>query len=77
MEYCILNELKTITNIIVSDDENFVKETNAKPSYRGASIGSVYQFPPSPPTQLDLIQAQVTYTALKTNTLIGGSENEG
>lgn len=29
---------------------------------------------PTPPTQLDQIQAQVTYTALKTGTLIPGGE---
>lgn len=30
--------------------------------------------PQKEPTQLDQIQAQVTYTAMKTNTLIGGAE---
>ena len=40
-------------------------------SYEGARIGDKYE-PPIPVTQLDRIEAQSTYTAMMTGTLLEG-----
>lgn len=71
--YCIV-ENGIILNIIVSD-KTFADSIGALESYDGASIGSKYD-PPIPVSRLDKIEAQVAYTAMMTDTLIGG-QNEG
>jgi hypothetical protein len=67
MEYLIV-ENGMITNIIVAD-EAFAEKVGALPSYEGAAIGKPYQ-PAS--SQLDRIEAQITYTAIMTDTLLEG-----
>lgn len=71
--YCIV-ENGIILNIIVSD-KTFADSIGALESYDGASIGSKYD-PPIPVSKFDKIEAQVVYTAMMTDTLIGG-RNEG
>lgn len=73
MNYCIINNENRIENIIVSD-ESFANSIGALPMYDGAKIGDVYSPPiPEPePSQLDIIEAQVTYTAMMTDTLLEG-----
>ena len=84
MNYCILGEDKQILNIIVCDAD-FAAELGALPSYDGAAIGSVYDPPapePAPPTTeervaaleaaSDRLDAQATYTAMMTDTLMEG-----
>lgn len=68
--YLVVNEDNVIENIIVCDSDIVATDIGAVPYYDGATIGEAYSPPPPPPTQLDQIQAQVTYTALKTGTLI-------
>ena len=64
-----------ITNIIQADEE-FAGSIGALPYYDGARIGEAYQTPepeaePVPEaTQLDRIEAQITYTAMMTGTLL-------
>lgn len=50
MKYCIVNDNKTIINIIVCDSEEYAKSLNAVISYDGAKIGDTYSPPPPPPT---------------------------
>lgn len=76
MEYCIV-ENGVIVNVIVAEAD-FAGEIGALPGYDGAVIGGAYT-PPAPepepepePTQLDRIEAQVTYTAMMTDTLMEG-----
>lgn len=71
MIYCILNEKNVITNTIVCDDEATAKMFNAKPYYEGCGIGDAYS-PPIPISKEDRLEAQVAYTAMMTDTLIGG-----
>lgn len=68
--YCIVDDYNTITNIIVSE-ESFAKSIGALKYYDGASIGDKYD-PPIPVTPQDRLEAQVAYTAMMTDTLIGG-----
>lgn len=72
MEYCIV-ENDMIINVIISD-EDFAEKIGAVPSYDGARIGDKYNPPykPIPHTNADALEAQVTYTAMMTDTLIGG-----
>lgn len=77
MEFCIVNADGIIENIIVAD-EPFAAEIGALPSYENAAIGGAYT-PPDPepepepdPTQLDRVEAQATYTAMMTDTLLEG-----
>ena len=76
MEYCIVED-GVIVNMIVAEAD-FAAEIGALPAYEGAAIGGTYT-PPAPepepdpaPTQLDRIEAQVTYTAMMTDTLMEG-----
>lgn len=84
MNYCILGEDNQILNIIVCDAD-FAAELGALPSYDGAAIGGVYDPPapePAPPTTeervaaleaaSDRLDAQATYTAMMTDTLMEG-----
>ena len=71
MDYCILNSENIITNIFVCDDPAFAEKIDAFPSYDGASIGDKYS-PPIPISKEDRLEAQVAYTAMMTDTLIGG-----
>lgn len=69
MQYCVIED-GIIVNIIVADEE-FATLIGAKPIYKGASIGDKYN-PPIPISQMDHLEAQTTYTAMMTGTLIGG-----
>lgn len=71
MNYCILNSSKIIANIIVCESDEIAAEFGALPSYDGAKIGEKYN-PPIPISQMDRLEAQATYTAMMTDTLIGG-----
>lgn len=71
MDYCIVNDGNIVINIIVSDSA-FAEAIGALPSYDGAAIGEAYNPPPPPPTQLDRVEAQATYTAMMTDTLMEG-----
>ena len=71
MEYLILSD-GLIENIIVCEDDETAALFNALPSYERAIIGEEYN-PPEvvpEPTQLDLIEAQIAYTAMMTDTLL-------
>lgn len=71
MNYCIVNSEGIIVNIIVCEDAATAAEFGAVESYAGARIGDKYA-PPIPVTQLDRLEAQVTYTAMMTDTLMEG-----
>lgn len=81
MNYCIVNDKNIVTNIIVSDSA-FAETIGALPSYDGAAIGEAYSPPPPPPTTeervaaleaaSDRLDAQATYTAMMTDTLMEG-----
>lgn len=71
MNYCILNSEKIIINIIVCESNEIAVEFGALPSYDGAKIGDKYD-PPISISQIDRLEAQTTYTAMMTDTLIGG-----
>lgn len=71
MKYCILDSEKIIVNIIVCESDEIAAEFGALPSYDGAKIGDKYN-PPIPISQMDRLEAQMTYTAMMTGTLIGG-----
>lgn len=71
MNYCILDSEKIIANIIVCKSSEVAADLDALPSYDGAKIGDKYN-PPIPISQMDRLEAQMTYTAMMTNTLIGG-----
>ena len=71
MNYCIVNSEGIILNIIVCEDTVTAAEFGAIESYEGAYIGGQYN-PPIPISQMDRLEAQATYTAMMTDTLIGG-----
>lgn len=71
MDCCIVNSEGIIVNIIVCEDAATAAEFGAVESYEGACIGDKYE-PPIPVTQLDRLEAQVTYTAMMTDTLMEG-----
>lgn len=71
MDYCIVNSEGIIVNIIVCEDAATAETFGAVESYEGACIGNKYE-PPIPVTQLDRIEAQSTYTAMMTGTLLEG-----
>ena len=87
MEFCIVNADGIIENIIVAD-EDFAAEIGALPGYEGAAIGQAYAPPePEPEPALapttedrvaaleaesDRLDAQATYTAMMTDTLLEG-----
>lgn len=72
MNYCIVNADGIIENIIVCESDKVAAQFGAVASYDGAAIGEAYSPPPPPPTQLDRVEAQATYTAMMTDTLMEG-----
>ena len=68
--YCIVNDANVITNIIVAE-QLFAESIGALAYYDGATIGDSY-VPPIPISKEDRLEAQVAYTAMMTDTLIGG-----
>lgn len=72
MNYCIVNSDGIIENIIVCESDEIAAQFGAVASYDGAAIGEAYSPPPPPPTQLDRVEAQATYTAMMTDTLMEG-----
>lgn len=71
MDYCILDDSNTIVNIVIFESEHDADLFGAFPVYDGAKIGNKYN-PPIPISQMDRLEAQTTYTAMMTDTLIGG-----
>lgn len=82
MNYCIVNSDSIIENIIVCESDEVAAQFGAVASYDGAAIGEAYSPPPPPPTteervaalekQNDRLDAQATYTAMMTDTLLEG-----
>lgn len=72
MNYCIVNPDGIIENIIVCESDEVAAQFGAVDFYDGAAIGEAYSPPPPPPTQLDRVEAQATYTAMMTDTLMEG-----
>ena len=82
MNYCIANADGIIENIIVCERDEFAAQFVAVASYDGAAIGEAYNPPPPPPTTeerlaaleaaSDRLDAQATYTAMMTDTLMEG-----
>lgn len=82
MNYCIVNPDGIIENIIVCESDEVAAQFGAVASYDGAAIGEAYSPPPPPPTTeervaaleaaSDRLDAQATYTAMMTDTLMGG-----
>lgn len=82
MNYCIVNSDGIIENIIVCESDEVAAQFGAVASYDGAAIGEAYSPPPPPPTTeervaaleaaSDRIDAQATYTAMMTDTLMEG-----
>lgn len=62
MNYCILSNENTISNIIVCENDEIAHQFGAVPSYDGARIGDPYDPPPEPepePTETEQLRAQV------------------
>lgn len=82
MNYCIVNPDGIIENIIVCESDEVAAQFGAVASYDGAAIGEAYSPPPPPPTTeervaaleeaSDRLDAQATYTAMMTDTLMEG-----
>ena len=82
MNYCIVNADNIIENIIVCESDEVAAQFGAVASYDGAAIGEAYNPPPPPPTTeervaaleeaSDRLDAQATYTAMMTDTLMEG-----
>lgn len=82
MNYCIVNPDGIIENIIVCESDEVAAQFGAVASYDGATIGEAYSPPPPPPTTeervaaleaaSDRLDAQATYTAMMTDTLMEG-----
>ena len=82
MNYCIVNADGIIENIIVCESDEVAAQFGAVASYDGATIGEAYSPPPPPPTTeervaaleaaSDRLDAQATYTAMMTDTLMEG-----
>lgn len=82
MNYCIVNADNIIENIIVCESDEVAAQFGAVASYDGAAIGAAYSPPPPPPTTdkrvaaleaaSDRLDAQATYTAMMTDTLLEG-----
>ena len=68
MNYLIV-ENGIIANIIVCENDEIAAKFGAVAGYEGAMIGDKYS-PPVIPTQLDRVEAQITYTAMMTDTLL-------
>ena len=71
MRYGIVDNNGIITNIIICDDDIFAKSINAKILYGTEKIGDLYK-ESIPITKEDRLEAQIAYTAMMTDTLIGG-----
>lgn len=71
MDYCIVNSEGIIVNIIVAEAD-FAEEIGALPGYDGAAIRGKYSPPPPALTTEERLAAQVTYTAMMTDTLMEG-----
>lgn len=82
MNYCIVNADSIIENIIVCESDEVAAQFGAVVSYDAAAIGEAYNPPPPPPTTeervaaleaaSDRLDAQATYTAMMTDTLMEG-----
>ena len=82
MNCCIVNPDGIIENIIVCESDEVAAQFGAVASYDGAAIGEAYSPPPPPPTTeervaaleaaSDRLDAQATYTAMMTDTLMEG-----
>ena len=82
MNYCIVNPDGIIENIIVCESDEVAAQFGAVDFYDGAAIGESYSPPPPPPTieervaaleaASDRLDAQATYTAMMTDTLMEG-----
>lgn len=82
MNYCIVDADNIIENIIVCESDEVAAQFGAVASYDGAAIGAAYSPPPPPPTNgerlaaleaaSDRLDAQATYTAMMTDTLLEG-----
>lgn len=82
MNYCIVNADNIIENIIVCESDEVAAQFGAVASYDGAAIGEAYNPPPPPLTTeervaaleaaSDRLDAQATYTAMMTDTLMEG-----
>ena len=82
MNYCIVNPDGIIENTIVCESDEVAAQFGAVASYDGAAIGEAYSPPPPPPTTeervaaleaaSDRLDAQATYTAMMTDTLMEG-----
>ena len=82
MNYCIINSDNIIENIIVCESDEVAAQFGALPAYEGATIGESYSPPPPPPTTDERVaaleaasnrlDAQATYTAMMTDTLMEG-----
>ena len=81
MNYCIVNADGIIENIIVCESDEVAAQFGAVASYDGAAIGAAYSPPPPPTTEerlaaleaaSDRLDAQATYTAMMTDTLMEG-----
>lgn len=82
MNYCIVDSNGIIENIIVCESDKIAAQFGAVASYDGAAIGEAYSPPPPPPTTeervaaleaaSDRLDAQATYTAMMTDTLMEG-----
>lgn len=67
MRYAIVDNNMVITNIIECEDQKTANEFNAFPVADNLEIGNRYA---PPMTKLDKLEAQTTYTAMMTNTLL-------
>ena len=78
MRYAIVDENGMITNIIICESDEIAAQFSALPVREDLGIGDEYTAPISEPevevipeaTQLDRIEAQITYTAMMTGTLL-------
>lgn len=72
MEYCKVNSSGVIIDIIVADSLDDAKiflgeDSDIRESYKYAEVGKKYK---TDPTKFDKLEAQATYTAIMTNTLL-------
>lgn len=62
-----------ITNPMLPPKKGYVEvEVNGKRAYRNADTGVLIDEEVMIPSQMDVIEAQVTYTAMMTDTLLEG-----
>ena len=65
MNYCILSNENTISNIIVCENDEIAYQFGAVPSYDGAKIGDPYDPPPAPEPEPTLDDRVSTLEATK------------